>query len=91
MPEPRRKPTFARMPLYPSEERIVEELFGDAASDMMKSWRETAIILERNGLPKKDPLFGNRRYWPSVRRWLDFHNGITSEPGTQAPDGPERW
>lgn len=84
---PRKSPE--PLPLYPSEERIVSEVFGDAAGVMMRSWRETATILERNGLPKKDPLFGNRRYWPAVERWLKAYNGISSESGASAPDEKE--
>lgn len=26
--------------------------------------------------PKKNPLWGNRRYWPSVRAYLDRHEGL---------------
>jgi hypothetical protein len=37
--------------------------------------------LEENyRFPKKDPLFGDRRYWPAVKRWLDRHNGLTVDP-----------
>lgn len=79
------------LPLYPSEERIVREVFGDAADAMMKSWQATATILERNGLPKKDPLFGSRRYWPAVELWLKTYNGISSVAGAYAPDGEESW
>ncbi|MFZ2157233.1 MAG: winged helix-turn-helix domain-containing protein [Bradyrhizobium sp.] len=28
------------------------------------------------GFPRKQPLFGNRRYWPAVKTWLDKHNGL---------------
>lgn len=28
------------------------------------------------GFPKKSPLFGGRRYWPAVKKWLDKHNGL---------------
>lgn len=83
--------TLDPLPLYPSEERIVREIYGDAASVMMKSWSETATVLERNGLPKKDPLFGSRRYWPAVERWLKSYNGISSEAGAYAPDGTENF
>lgn len=31
----------------------------------------TLIVLERAGFPPKDPQFGNRRYWPAVKAWLD--------------------
>ena len=37
--------------------------------------------LEKNyGFPKKSPLFGGRRYWPTVKTWLDRHNGLTMDP-----------
>ncbi|WP_213737080.1 winged helix-turn-helix domain-containing protein [Bradyrhizobium sp. dw_411] len=26
--------------------------------------------------PRKQPLFGSRRYWPAVKAWLDKHNGL---------------
>lgn len=29
------------------------------------------------GFPKKQALFGGRRYWPAVKAWLDRHNGLT--------------
>jgi hypothetical protein len=28
----------------------------------------------KSGFPKKDKLFGNRRYWPAVHVWLDQYN-----------------
>lgn len=79
------------LPLYPSEERIAREIFGDVPADVIKSWRETALILERCGMPKKDPLFGGRRYWPAVEAWLKSHNGLSSKARTYAPDGEENW
>jgi hypothetical protein len=30
----------------------------------------------RYGFPRKQALFGNRRYWPAVKAWLDKHNGL---------------
>jgi hypothetical protein len=32
------------------------------------------------GFPRKQPLFGDRRYWPAVKAWLDKRNGITMSP-----------
>jgi len=29
------------------------------------------------GFPRKQPLFGDRRYWPAVKAWLDKRNGLT--------------
>lgn len=31
------------------------------------------------GFPRKNPFFGDRRYWPAVRAWLDKHNGLPVE------------
>jgi hypothetical protein len=40
--------------------------------------------------PKKQPLFGGRRYWPAVRAWLDKHNGLMIEPADLSPAGRKR-
>ena len=32
----------------------------------------------KHGFPRKQALFGNRRYWPAVKAWLDKHNGIST-------------
>lgn len=31
---------------------------------------------KRSDWPKKDRLWGNRRYWPAVRAYLDRHGGL---------------
>lgn len=79
------------MPLYPSEARIVAELYGEAAPEMAKAWDGVAAVLERDGLPKRDPLFGNRRYWPGVEAFLRRRNGLASRVGGSTPDGEENW
>ncbi len=28
------------------------------------------------GFPPKSPFFGDRRYWPAVKAWLDKHHGL---------------
>lgn len=41
--------------------------------------RVTIDTLDRNPdsrFPKKQPLFGNRRYWPAVKAYLDKLNGV---------------
>jgi hypothetical protein len=37
---------------------------------------------DKYNFPRKQPLFGGRRYWPSVKAWLDKHNGLTVDPST---------
>lgn len=31
----------------------------------------------RSGFPRKQKLWGDRRYWPAVRAYLDRTNGLT--------------
>lgn len=41
--------------------------------------RDTLHMLDRDrgkGFPQKDPLWGNRRYWPAVKAWLDRTSGL---------------
>lgn len=56
---------------------------------------KTAIIAaSKAGFPQPDPLFGNRRYWPAVRVWLDRRYGMSDERGMlsiPALDGKESW
>jgi hypothetical protein len=33
----------------------------------------------KHGFPRRQALFGNRRYWPAVKAWLDKHNGLPTE------------
>ena len=35
---------------------------------------------KRQVFPPKDPLFGNKRYWPAVRAFLDARSGLTALP-----------
>jgi hypothetical protein len=70
------------LPYYPSEDRIVYEVFGEVTAATKKIWRDAATILERNGLPKRDPLMCNRRLWPAVKEWLDQYNSLSPEPWT---------
>lgn len=55
---------------------------------------KTAIIsAEIEGFPKKDEVFGSRRYWPAVKAWLDNRYGLSGEHphGPYPPDGKEVW
>jgi hypothetical protein len=56
------------------------------------TWAATAIVLERDGLPKIDPLFGGR-YWPAVRAFFDRRHGLAagSSNGPLMPDGKENY
>ena len=37
---------------------------------------------KRLAFPPKDALFGNKRYWPAVRAFLDARGGVTKPPPT---------
>lgn len=42
-----------------------------------KLLRPLLPALERKyGFPCKSPFFGDRRYWPAVKAWLDKHHGL---------------
>jgi len=41
------------------------------------------------GFPRKQALFGGRRYWPAVKLWLDKHNGLMMEPVTTMRRGAQ--
>jgi len=43
-------------------------------------WQAASHGLEKTGLPRPDPLFGQRRYWPAVRAFLDRRAGMVSRP-----------
>ena len=34
---------------------------------------------QKYNFPRKNPLFGDRRYWPAVKHWLDKHQGLPVE------------
>lgn len=52
-------------------------------------WRANATVLERSGLPRRDPLFANKRYWPAVKAFLDRRNGLGHHSLALQPDGEE--
>jgi hypothetical protein len=45
-----------------------------------KTGRIAARALEPHGFPIKQPLFGNRRYWPAVRLFLDRYYRLVEGP-----------
>ena len=51
------------------------------------SWQAKAIILERHGFPRIDPLMGGR-YWPAVEAYWQRRYGLSSMDVHQ-PDGKE--
>lgn len=58
-------------PLYPSEQQIARLVLGERS----KSWTGLSAVLEKQGLPPIDPLFGGR-YWPAVKAFLDRRHHV---------------
>jgi hypothetical protein len=67
--------------LFPREAEIAKRL-GQTPSQ----WAAQAIILEREGLPRIDPLMGGR-YLPAVRAFFDRRRGLRSSNVPAAVDG----
>jgi hypothetical protein len=68
--------------LFPCEAEIARRL-----SQTPSDWRARAIVLERDGLPRIDPIMGGR-YWPAVLAYFNKRYGIASF-GPSAMDGTE--
>jgi hypothetical protein len=71
--------------LYKPESEIAV-LVGVGAKD----WAALAVVWERDGLPKIDPMTG-MRFWPAVHLFLLRRHGISNAPVPTQPDGSETW
>jgi hypothetical protein len=65
--------------LYPDEAEIARRVLGARS----REWAAKAIVLERDGLPKIDPLMGGR-FWPAVQRWFLERHGLDVESSAGA-------
>ncbi|NMN58020.1 hypothetical protein FHT36_001922 [Xanthobacter sp. SG618] len=54
------------IPLFADEADIARAVLGPGR---VAEWRAMAVVLEREGLPRVDPMMG-RRCWPAVREWF---------------------
>jgi hypothetical protein len=68
--------------LFPGESEIARRL-----SQRPSEWPAKAAVLERDGLPRVDPLMGGR-YWPAVLAWWNRRYGLSTIEASQ-PDGEE--
>lgn len=59
----------------------------------LDQFRTAILSAGKEGFPQKDPLFGNRLYFPAVRAWLDRRYGLNSSniEGPYPPDQVEPW
>jgi hypothetical protein len=65
--------------LYPDEAKLARLVLGQRA----REWPAKAMVLEREGLPRIDPLMGGR-FWPAVKKWFFIRHGIDAESPTGA-------
>lgn len=72
--------------LYPDEEELARRVLGRRASQ----WSNIAPSLEREGLPRIDPLTGGR-YWPAVRAFFERRHGLRKDHVPASADGAESW
>ena len=70
--------------LFPDEQEIARRL-----SQEPKAWAGKAIVLERDGLPRVDPVMGGR-YWPAVFAWWNRRYGLSIVEVSQ-PDGRDNF
>lgn len=77
-----RRPAHRDQGLFPCEAEIARRLSQDPAD-----WKAKAIILERDGLPRVDPIMGGR-CWLAVEAWLKRRYGL-SHVEAPALDGQE--
>ena len=68
--------------LFPCEAEIARRL-----SQSLRDWAAKAVVLERHGLPRIDPLMGGR-YWPAVIAFWNRRYGLANVEISQ-PDGEE--
>jgi hypothetical protein len=68
--------------LFPCEQEVARRL-----SQTPAEWAAKAVILERSGLPKVDPVMGGR-FWPAVEAYWRRRYGLNSIEPSQ-PDGSE--
>jgi hypothetical protein len=73
------------LPLYPDEAEIARRVLGNRACE----WPGKALILERDGLPKIDPLMGGR-FWPAVERWFLNRHGLDAEQSLEVTMAAKR-
>lgn len=77
-----RSASFRDQGLFPSEAEIARRLSQDT-----KNWLAKATLLEREGLPRIDPIMGGR-YWPAVHAFWHRRYGLSTVQASQ-PDGEE--
>jgi hypothetical protein len=72
--------------LYPDEKEIARCVLGNRA----RQWSSIAPTLEREGMPRIDPLTGGR-FWPGVIAFFNRRHGLWKDRVPASADGEEAW
>jgi hypothetical protein len=72
------------LPLFASDRDIGRALLGERA----KEWPHIALLYERKGFPRIDPVMGGR-YTPAVKAFFDAQYKVGGATIPAAPDGAE--
>jgi hypothetical protein len=68
-------PTAIRDGLFVTDAEIIHRL-GVPVKHATDALRVLDHECKRNRFPQKQKLWGDRRYWPAVKQWLDANNGL---------------
>lgn len=66
--------------IFLSDQELADEL-----GLTLKEWESKAAILEKDGLPKRDALFGYKRCWPAVLEFFVKRAGGSANINTALP------
>lgn len=82
-------PSLKHQGLFPGEAEVARRL-----SQSEKRWRGVARQLEREGLPRVDPIMRGRN-WPAIVAFFHARYGVRVEGDDvtypSPPDGEEHW
>lgn len=76
-------------PWFLTDSEIVRE-FQRRGLTLRDARMAVAALEKMQGWPFRDPIFGNRRYWPACKAFLDKRYGL-GKIGPSKPDGQEHW
>ena len=72
------------MPLWVTDEQLIKA--SGVPADKMKSVIDFLDRQPLSGFPKKNPLYGNRRYWPAVLEYWRVTNPVPTPKGQAVPE-----
>jgi len=81
----------AEAPLKPYDAYLSERKIAARLNISFARWESNRASFERAGLPRRDPLAGDKRWWPSVKAFFDRRNGLGPGRTPRAFDGPEHF